>query len=61
MCKISDAYKVRSGHSDVTKLARLSNFRLKTEGGQVRSGQVRLGQINTYYDSYICIAVFYYN
>ena len=41
MCKISDVYKVRSGHSDVTKLDRLSTFRLKTVGGQVRSGQVR--------------------
>ena len=58
MCKISDVYKVRAGHSDITNLGRLSNFRLKTVGGQVRSGQVRLGQANTYSDSHICIAVF---
>ena len=56
MCEFSDVYKVRSGHSDITKLDRLSNFRLKTVGGQVRSGQ--LSQVNTYYDSYICLAVF---
>ena len=34
----------RSGHSDVTKLDRLSNFPLKTVGGLVRSGQVRSDQ-----------------
>ena len=51
-------YKVRSSHSDITKLGRLSNFRLKTVEGQVRSGEVRLGHFNTYYDSHICIAVF---
>ena len=44
MRKNSDVYKVRSGHSDITKLGRLSNFRLKTVGGQARLGQVRSGQ-----------------